>query len=327
MDLRSGIYARFFHFGQTIFGIRFSIFILLLIVGLAVSVNVSVLNAQLPDATGSNALVPNDDSAIEEESPSSRFSGSDEPFVSTVGLNARISQIVIPGSEIEAKPIVNRDQPVVVRVIETFPHGTDFRYDLEFYGLDSGEFNLSDYLRRKDQASTAEIDKIMIRIDSLLGPGQVEPTELVSKQSRFSSYYLPVLIVGSGLWLLGLLMILFYGRGKTRRPIEETKNVTVADRLRPLVESAMSGTIQSEQQAELERVLSSFWSKKLRLNHLPASELRSKLRQHPEAGKLLDQIDIWLHKPKSNGKTANGESTIELTKLLEPYQSTEMEGA
>jgi hypothetical protein len=134
-----------------------------------------------------------------------------------------------------------------------------------------------------------------------------------------------VLLVGAGFWLLGLLMILFYGRGKTKRPVEEAKNITVADRLKPLVEAAMAGNIESEQQAELERVLSSFWGKKLRLNHLPATELRTKLRQHPEAGKLLEQIDDWLHKPNSNESNSNGTVTVDVANLLKPYQSTDME--
>ena len=315
------------HVALSAFRLQLKKLIVLLAIGPAFTVGNVGLSAQQPSDDNRKADVKSmaDAPLPTDASDFPPVAGKSDPYISTVGLNARISQIVIAGSEIEARPIVNRDQPVVVRIVETFPHGTDFRYDLEFYGLEPGEFNLSDYLRRKDQSDTKEIEPIYIQIDSLLGPGQVEPTELEVKPSRFSSFYLPVLLVGAGFWLLGLLMILFYGRGKTKRPVEEAKNITVADRLKPLVEAAMAGNIESEQQAELERVLSSFWGKKLRLNHLPATELRTKLRQHPEAGKLLEQIDDWLHKPNSNESNSNGTVTVDVANLLKPYQSTDME--
>jgi hypothetical protein len=111
-------------------------------------------------------------------------------------------------------------------------------------------------------------------------------------------------------------MILFYGRGKRKRPRHEKENLTVADRLRPLIDSAIAGKLDSRAQAELERVLSSFWSKKLRLTHLPADKLREHLRGHSEASQLLNQIDSWLHKPKSDPS-----NPINVNEILRPYQT------
>ena len=234
----------------------------------------------------------------------------------TVGFQQTLFQIVVPGSELRAKPINDRDQPVIVRIIDTYSHGTDFRYDLEFRGLDSGEFNLADYLQRIDVSDHRPIPAIPIVIHSLLPPGQVEPRPLVAQPVEYRSYYLPLVIVGSTLWSIGFLLILFYGRFTTKRPQRELQPITVADRLQPLIDAAVAGHITTEQQAELERVLSTFWSQKMRWEHLSAVQVREKLRAHPEAGQLLDQLDLWLHRPK------NGPATppIDVAKLLEPYR-------
>src|SRR5262249_48303797 len=53
----------------------------------------------------------------------------------TVGMPARIDQLVLPGPELEAKPVEGK-APIVLRVVATYPHGTAFRYDLVYYGLD-----------------------------------------------------------------------------------------------------------------------------------------------------------------------------------------------
>ena len=244
----------------------------------------------------------------------------DEPalgkYSTTIAFPCKIEQIVIPGSVVEAKPIRDRDQPVIVRILETFPHGTDFRYDVEFQILEPGQFDLADFLQRKDRSDQQPIRSIPVQANSLLAKETIEPNQLVPRPSRFSNYYLPGLVVGAALWLAGLLMILFYGRGKTKRPSREHKVPTFAERLEPLVTAAVSGEITTQQQAELERLLSSFWSRKLRLNHLPAASLREQLRNHPEASKLLQQIDQWLHRPQEVDS-----AEVDVAGLLEPYQS------
>ena len=85
--------------------------------------------------------------------------------------------------------------------------------------------------------------------------------------------------------------------------------------MRPLVDAAIAGNLTPAQQAELERILSEFWSTKLNLGHLPADQLRSTLREHPEATEMLEQIDFWLHRPA-------GEATqpVDVNALLKPYQ-------
>ena len=239
--------------------------------------------------------------------------------VSTVGFPKLIFQHVIPGSKVIAKPIADRTQPMVIRIVETYPHGSGFRYDIEYKGLDPGNYNLAEYLQREDGSGTP-IPSLDVVVETLLGSGQVKPYELPPVKSRYRSYYLAALLVGSTVWLIGLLMILFYGRGKNKHPTKQEVPLTVADRMRPLVDAAIAGELDSQKQAELERVLSAFWSKKLRLNHLGASDLREKLRNHPEASVMLNQLDCWLHRPASDPQ-----NYVDVNEILKPYQSMNYE--
>ena len=95
----------------------------------------------------------------------------------TVGVSAQIEQIVLPGSELNSKP-QTKDSPIVLRIVDRFPHGSDFRYDLEYYGLESGSWNLSDFLQRSDGTQTDGLPEIRVEIAAVLPPGQVEPNTL-----------------------------------------------------------------------------------------------------------------------------------------------------
>src|SRR5664279_2863147 len=60
---------------------------------------------------------------------------------STVGLPVDVKQIVLPGTELESTPWDDKS-PVVVRIIEVYPHGDAFRYDLSYQGLEPGDYDL-----------------------------------------------------------------------------------------------------------------------------------------------------------------------------------------
>ncbi|MEM7456085.1 MAG: hypothetical protein AAF456_17180 [Planctomycetota bacterium] len=235
---------------------------------------------------------------------------------STPGFPKVIEAHVIVGTEVIARPIEDRDSEVQLRILETYAHGTDFRYDIEYTAYVPGEHDLAEYLKRKD-GSDIPIEPINVMIKTVLPDGQVEPNERPQKDAAFRSFYLATLVVGGAVWLLGLFAILFAGRGKTRHPSHEQKMLTVADRLRPMVEKAKAGDLSSHEQAELERLLTAFWRKKLRLSHLTADQLIVNLRQHEQAGPLLHQLELWLHAPASDGE-------VNIAALMEPYK--EMSG-
>jgi hypothetical protein len=232
---------------------------------------------------------------------------------SSVGMPARVGQVVLPGPELEARP-VDPKAPVVVRVVNTYPHGTAFRYDLVYYGLEPGTFDLKDYLRRKDGSSTADLPALPVKIEPLLPPGQVLPNPLESRSSPWLGGYRLALTVGAVLWGLGLLALVFVGRRKKRDPHGAgAAAVTLGDRLRPLVERARAGSLARGERADLERILLAYWRRRLGLGDEKPAVAFARLRQHPEAGPLLEQLEEWLHRPGENRR-------VDVAALLQPYQ-------
>ncbi len=232
----------------------------------------------------------------------------------TVGMAATIEQLVLPGSELVAKPITDRQTPLVLRVVKAYPHGDSFRYDLEYYGLEPGDFDLRDALQRKDESSMDDVPPIKVTINPVLPPGQAEPNELLRKTARDLGGYRMAWIAGGVLWVIGLFALIFVGRRK-RQASEavRAKPKSLAERLRPSIEQAIAGELPPDQLAELERMLIAFWRKRLNLDQTDASEAIATLREHEEAGDLLRQLEHWLHRPP-------GGESIDVPRLLEPYQ-------
>ena len=235
---------------------------------------------------------------------------------STVGMPARIEQLVLPGTELEAKPIEDRRTPVVLRIVNSYPHGTAFRYDIVYYGLEPGEFDLKDSVRRKDGSPIADLPSIPIKIEPVLPPGQIEPHRLTLVPSPFLGGYRLLLIAGGLLWAAGLAAILLAGRRKRgQAEMNAIKPLTLADRLRPLVDKALAGTLNQGQHAELERLLIGYWRKRLKLERCAPAEFVPLLRNHEEAGLLLRRLEDWLHRPPGTAEP------VDLSALLEPYQA------
>lgn len=250
--------------------------------------------------------------SAQEQSPTTA-----KPSVSataTVGFPVVLKQVLLPGSELTGRPVESREAKVVVRVLDSFAHGDGYRYDLEATGFEPGVHNLSESLVRKDATATADLPPVWVEITSQLPAGQVKPHQLPLTVPKVTGYYTGLMIAAAGLWILGLLGILFWGRGKETHLSGKDRKPTVADRLRPLLERAAAGKLSDDERASLERVLLAFWRKKLRLEKVPPAQLFPQLRQHPEAAGLLLQMEQWLHAPG----TSQG---LDWQQLLEPYRT------
>jgi hypothetical protein len=232
---------------------------------------------------------------------------------SPVGMPARLEQIVLPGSELVVKPI-DSEGPLVLRIVNTFPHGSDFRYDIEYYGLEAGKWNLAEFLERKDGSDASGLPETGVEITTMLPPGQVEPNTLEGDTVRGLGGYQIAMILGGVVWVIGLLVILCAGRKKTDESDSgESEPASLADRLRPIVQQAIAGELPGEGLAELEMMLVAFWRKRLRLEHADAAEVIPQLRADSAAGPLLKQLELWLHRPSSD-------ETIDVADLLAPYR-------
>jgi len=229
------------------------------------------------------------------------------------GVRAHLEQLVLPGSELEAKP-ADRKAPVMLRVLATWPHGSARRYDLEWTGFEPGKYDLAQYLVRKDGTQASDLPAIGVEVTALLPPGQVLPGALpVRDPPRYGSYWLLMGLFAVA-WVAGLVVILFVGRRRRLHAIAVAAPPrTLADRLRPMVEAAAAGRLDVAGKADLERLLLAFWRERLGLTGTTAAAAMVVLRAHPEAGALLRQLEAWLHVPVPA-------PTIDVAVLLAPYR-------
>jgi hypothetical protein len=241
-------------------------------------------------------------------------SADDRP-VTVVGMQGHIDGIVLPGPELEVRPLENSQAPFVLRIARVQPQGTAFRYDFVYYGLEPRTYDLTQYLRPKKGSASVKLPTLEVEVRGLLGPGLIHPHALEPKRASWFAGYRVALLAGAVLWILGFFFILLRGRKKKWAAKEAVVRETVADRLRPLVIRAMAGTLSSDQMAELERTLLAFWRHRLGLENDKAPVALAKMRQHPEAGVLLNQLELWLHRPGTREQ-------VDVGKLLWPYQLT-----
>lgn len=237
----------------------------------------------------------------------------DETKPTPLGLYGQIRDLVLPGSELEARPL-EQESPVVLRIVTTRPHGDAFRYDFDYYGLEGGAFDLRDFLQRIDGGDAADLPPIPVRFDTVLDATRLKPNPPTGAELPKVGGYRNALIAGTVLWVLGMLALIFYKRPKApAAPDADTAPLTFADKLRPLLESASAGELDKAQQAQLERSLLGFWRDKLDLSDESPATALIKLRKHDEAGALLRQLEAWLHAPQQQKPT-------DLDALLAPYR-------
>jgi hypothetical protein len=232
-----------------------------------------------------------------------------------VGMTGELKEVLLPGPELRAKPDPEGRSPVVVRVTASYAHGTaGFRYDVSWFAYEPGQHNLADYLERVDGSATGPLPPVMVEAMSILPPGP--PGTLADFSARLPSLggYRTALIIGGCLWLAGLIALLCWRRKRTTAaPAAEAPDPPLAERLRLLLEQARTGALDADSRARLERLVLGFWRERLGLTNLPVPEAVRQLRDHPEAGSLLRQVEEWLH----SGKSASRES--DMARLLAPY--------
>jgi hypothetical protein len=200
-------------------------------------------------------------------------------------MPSTLRQVVLPGPELEVKPIESLKTPVVVRILDVYPHGSAFRYDLSYYGLKPGTYDLTTFLRRKDGKEPEGLPALTVTISSLLPPGQVEPHKVEVSPAPALGGYRPLLLVGAMLWSAGVVAILYLTRRKPGPATAAPSGpLTLADRMRPLVEAAEAGTLGPQQRAELERLLLGYLRRRLSLEQADPTEAFATMRQHPRQG-------------------------------------------
>ena len=233
----------------------------------------------------------------------------------SVGVPGLVEQIVLPGSLLTHEKVDPSEADLVVRVIRSFPHGDSFRYDISYYGMESGEYDLSKYLVREDGSTTDDLPAIPVQVKSIIKSGQIKPNDLdIGMFGRVGGYFRMV-VLGAFIWVAVLLAMIFLAREKKEAAVEQvSKKLSLADRLRPSIEAAISGNLPAEKHAELERMLFAFWQKRLKLTETEPSAAINQIRNNEESGPLIKQVEQWLHSPAQD-------SNVDIAELLKPYQN------
>jgi len=234
-----------------------------------------------------------------------------------VGIAGRRMDVFLPGPELSVSPLQTGKDPLDLRILAVYPHGTaGFRYDLEYIGYVPGLLNLSSWLVPKDGAPTIALPPVAVDVTSVLPAGKPGSLEKPAFQPRgIGGGYTLVLLLLVSAWLAGGVALLAAGLRALRRTAPESARLprTPAEQLRPWIEHALRGELDASGKAELERRIMGFWRNQLDLTALPPGEALQKIREDKEAGQLLRLIENWLHNPAARISEA------EVNHALEPY--------
>ena len=244
---------------------------------------------------------------------------------SRVGMPVQIDRLVLPGPLLEAKPLTDRQLPVVVRIKASYPHGDAYRYDIEYYVLEPGTHDLREYLQRQDGSAMDDVPPIVVEVTSALPPGQVLPNSLSPGRLPSVGGYTILLVVGGVAWVLGLVAILFVGRHRKAAGHKSAAHrVTLEERLQAAIKAAGEGELGAGElgigeRAELERMVLAYWRQRLGLGNVEAAEAMAAMRQNEQASAALDQLEHWLHHPSPR----NLEDFKRLIHPTDPVPNTE----
>jgi len=222
------------------------------------------------------------------------------------------------GPDLRAKPFNDRS-PISVRIAGVTPDGAASLYELRFIGRRPGVYDLRRALARVDNLSLLrDSSEAVVEIKSVLPfdhNGTLAQVSTVAP-TRLGGYSLALIAFGI-LWLVppAWFIICWLTR---RAPVAVAAPTppTLADQLRPLVESAVAGRSSVAEQARLEMLLIAYWRDRLSLRGLPHRTAVDKLRLEPQADALLTAVEGWLHKPASSSSAT---LPAGVTTLLAPY--------
>ncbi|MFG0284262.1 MAG: hypothetical protein ACF8R7_07550 [Phycisphaerales bacterium JB039] len=243
-----------------------------------------------------------------------------EPMAIAVRGIAGAVEFELAGEPLRAKPALSVTAPMVVRIVDASAIGEgSTRYRVAFIGTVAGDYDLRDLLERQD-GSALDGQPLMVRVVSQLPPDH--GTDLFSESSAppmTPSRYRAAMIALGAAWVA--IPVIYLGVRIARRrppapPAPQAPAPTLAEQLRPLVESAMAGTLAVEGRGRLELLLYMHWRRRLDLEG-PQAQAVATLRRHPEAGRLLRAVEAWLHaRPDGAARPQD-----DVAALLAPYRA------
>lgn len=249
------------------------------------------------------------------ERPQARIDG-DAELTAPVGMFAPITQVFFPGTELIPDPGTGSAAGlIVIRIDGVYPHGDGFRYNITWSGEKPGEFDLTQWLRRRDGTSTADLPSLSVNVTSVLAPERFTPNELRPPSSGWVGGYRVLLGLLGFLWLAGLAAFIWFRPQTSGNGLSESSGRSRLEQIRLQLEAVMSrGELSTADKASLETLIVGFWREQRKLAELEPAVLQQTLLSDPESGPLLRQLERWLYDRPQRGDAA------ELADLLLPLQ-------
>lgn len=240
----------------------------------------------------------------------------------TVGIEGQF-ELVWNDVPLEIAPI-DDDSPVLIRIAGVTQGEKDTEnagkliYDIRWIAMLPGEHDLSALFRHGESHHETGLPSMKIEVSSLLGedhegalnqiPGPLSPI------IGFPRWVLWLIAVGWLILPLSIMTLIRWLKKPPPPPPAPEPAPTLAELLRPLVQSALSGQLDDEAKARMERLLLAHWRDDLNLGSFRHGEAIQKLRADAEAGFLLVTVEKWLHSGKEEAV-----SSEQLDELLAPY--------
>ena len=280
----------------------------------------------LPVPLQSPLLAQSAEQASDTERPRARIDG-DAQLTAPVGMFAPISQVYFPGTELMPDPGIGAAAGLmVIRVDGVYPHGDGFRYDLSWSGERPGEFDLTQWLRRRDGTPTTDLPALPVKVTSLLAPERFTPNDLRPPAGGWVGGYRVMLGLLGVFWLAGLAALLWFRPKAPGTGAAQSSGRRRLEQIRGQLEAVLGrGELSTADKASLETLIVGFWREQRKLTALEPAALLQTLLADPDSGPLLRQLERWLYdRPQRADSAELQDLLLPLQKLVEQSeQSTE----
>lgn len=217
-----------------------------------------------------------------------------------LGRIQTIKDQFLPGPELRPRA-GNGREPVVLRITAVYPQGTaGFRYDFTWSALETGSYDLTTFLEPANGAAPVKLPAVTVEAAGVLPAGPPPPLpDLASPRLPPIGGYRFWLPAGIVLWVLGGAAFFYYTRKRRVAAAQTTGPAaqTLAQRMEPLLQRALSGPLATSEKAELERLVIAYGQEHLGISGLDSGMVWKKLRENASTGLWLKTLEDWLHRP------------------------------
>lgn len=210
------------------------------------------------------------------------------------------------GPRLRAKPVRDAEAPMLVRVRQL----SDTAYRIEYMGLVTGSYNLSELIEREDGRPAESLPNLNVRIISQLPPDHgADVFGLTPPGISLTAHYQSIMWIAGILWVA--VPVVVVGRRLLRRtppvfPPVAAPEPTASDLLRQALQAASGRELSVHERGRLEllllHVLLADPEQSRRLDSIDSlARAVADVRQDPRTAELVLAVERWLHDRRGPG--------------------------